>query len=164
MNWSEADIEKPHILIDDVFGESHPGSFHLDVLSEEAAQQAIVTDGRFSGATRGPCAGHVSPEAVEGGPIALVENGDLVELDVPGRKINIIGVKVTGTPAWTYLESASSAVVTCKHKEEISLLTYLFLPISGKTLIGTSIYLLRFGGGNNPLRTQDSLILFCGKR
>jgi dihydroxy-acid dehydratase len=53
---------------------------------------AIVTDGRFSGATRGPCVGHVSPEAVEGGPIALVENNDLIELDIPGRKINIIGI------------------------------------------------------------------------
>ena len=53
---------------------------------------AIVTDGRFSGATRGPCVGHVSPEAVEGGPIALVENGDLVELDIPARQLNIVGV------------------------------------------------------------------------
>lgn len=53
---------------------------------------AIVTDGRFSGATRGPCVGHVSPEAVEGGPIALVEDQDLIELDIPGRKINIVGV------------------------------------------------------------------------
>lgn len=53
---------------------------------------AIVTDGRFSGATRGPCIGHVSPEAVEGGPIALVENGDLVEIDIPERKLNIVGV------------------------------------------------------------------------
>ena len=53
---------------------------------------AIVTDGRFSGATRGPCVGHVSPEAVEGGPIALVENGDLIELDIPARKLNVVGV------------------------------------------------------------------------
>jgi dihydroxy-acid dehydratase len=53
---------------------------------------AIVTDGRFSGATRGPCIGHVSPEAVEGGPIALIENGDLIEIDIPTRKINIVGI------------------------------------------------------------------------
>jgi len=53
---------------------------------------AIVTDGRFSGATRGPCIGHVSPEAVEGGPLALVEDGDLIELDIPGRKLSIIGI------------------------------------------------------------------------
>jgi dihydroxy-acid dehydratase len=53
---------------------------------------ALVTDGRFSGATRGPCVGHVSPEAVEGGPLALVEDNDLIELDIPGRKLNIVGV------------------------------------------------------------------------
>jgi dihydroxy-acid dehydratase len=52
---------------------------------------AIVTDGRFSGATRGPCIGHVSPEAARGGPIALVENGDLISIDVPGRKLSVIG-------------------------------------------------------------------------
>jgi dihydroxy-acid dehydratase len=53
---------------------------------------ALVTDGRFSGATRGPCVGHVSPEAVAGGPIGLVENGDIIELDIPGRKLNVIGI------------------------------------------------------------------------
>ncbi|MFC5360172.1 dihydroxy-acid dehydratase [Azospirillum himalayense] len=53
---------------------------------------AIVTDGRFSGATSGPCIGHVSPEAVDGGPIALVEDGDLIEIDIPGRNLRIVGV------------------------------------------------------------------------
>lgn len=53
---------------------------------------ALVTDGRFSGATQGPCIGHVSPEAVEGGPLALIENGDLVEIDIPARKLNVIGI------------------------------------------------------------------------
>jgi dihydroxy-acid dehydratase len=52
----------------------------------------LITDGRFSGATRGPCIGHISPEAASGGPIALVENGDLIEVDIPNRKINIIGI------------------------------------------------------------------------
>jgi len=52
---------------------------------------AIVTDGRFSGATRGPCIGHVSPEAVAGGPIALVEDDDLLSIDIPGRNLNIVG-------------------------------------------------------------------------
>jgi dihydroxyacid dehydratase/phosphogluconate dehydratase len=46
---------------------------------------AIVTDGRFSGANRGPCVGHVSPEAARGGPIALVEDGDLISIDIPNR-------------------------------------------------------------------------------
>ena len=52
---------------------------------------AIITDGRFSGATRGPCIGHVSPEAVAGGPIALVEDDDLLSIDIPGRNLNIVG-------------------------------------------------------------------------
>lgn len=54
---------------------------------------ALITDGRFSGASTGPVIGHCSPEAVEGGSIALVEEGDLIEIDVPARKLNIIGVK-----------------------------------------------------------------------
>lgn len=51
---------------------------------------ALVTDGRFSGATRGPAIGHVSPEAMEGGPIAIVEDGDTVEIDIPNRSLNLI--------------------------------------------------------------------------
>ncbi|MEM0350360.1 MAG: dihydroxy-acid dehydratase, partial [Archaeoglobaceae archaeon] len=50
---------------------------------------ALITDGRFSGATRGPCIGHVSPEAMEGGTIALVENGDVIKIDIPNRKIEV---------------------------------------------------------------------------
>ncbi|PKM55561.1 MAG: dihydroxy-acid dehydratase, partial [Firmicutes bacterium HGW-Firmicutes-3] len=53
---------------------------------------ALLTDGRFSGATRGPAIGHISPEATEGGPIALVEEGDIIRIDVPNRQINIIGI------------------------------------------------------------------------
>lgn len=51
---------------------------------------ALVTDGRFSGGTRGPCIGHVSPEAAEGGPIALIEDGDEVEIDIPGRRLDVL--------------------------------------------------------------------------
>jgi len=50
---------------------------------------ALITDGRFSGATRGPCIGHVSPEAAVGGPIAMLRNGDIIEIDVPKRKLNV---------------------------------------------------------------------------
>lgn len=50
---------------------------------------ALITDGRFSGASRGISIGHMSPEAAEGGPIALVENGDIIEIDLPGRTINV---------------------------------------------------------------------------
>ncbi len=52
---------------------------------------AIITDGRFSGATRGPCIGHVSPEAAAGGPISLVEDGDIIFIDIPARSLAIVG-------------------------------------------------------------------------
>lgn len=60
--------------------------------SELAASVALITDGRFSGASRGPVVGHVSPEAAAGGPIALVEEGDIIELDVTARKLAIVGI------------------------------------------------------------------------
>ncbi len=50
---------------------------------------ALITDGRFSGGTRGPCIGHVSPEAMEGGTIALVRDGDEIEIDIPGRRLDL---------------------------------------------------------------------------
>mgnify|MGYP006296339809 CR=1 FL=1 len=50
---------------------------------------AMITDGRYSGATRGPCIGHVSPEAAAGGTIALVEDGDIIEIDIPKRKLEL---------------------------------------------------------------------------
>jgi dihydroxy-acid dehydratase len=49
----------------------------------------LLTDGRFSGGTRGPCIGHISPEAAEGGPIAAVRNGDRIILDIPNRKLEL---------------------------------------------------------------------------
>ncbi|MTD57029.1 dihydroxy-acid dehydratase [Amycolatopsis sp. RM579] len=52
---------------------------------------AIVTDGRYSGAMKGPCIGHVAPEALDGGPIALVEENDLIEINAPGRRLAIVG-------------------------------------------------------------------------
>lgn len=60
---------------------------------ELARSIALITDGRFSGASTGPVIGHCSPEAASGGPIALVEEGDLIEIDVFGRKLNIIGIR-----------------------------------------------------------------------
>jgi dihydroxy-acid dehydratase len=51
---------------------------------------ALITDGRFSGGTRGPCIGHVSPEAAVGGPIALVRPGDMISIDIPGRKLDLL--------------------------------------------------------------------------
>ncbi len=51
---------------------------------------ALITDGRFSGGTRGPCIGHISPEAMEGGPIAILKNGDKLRIDIPKRKIEVL--------------------------------------------------------------------------
>jgi dihydroxy-acid dehydratase len=50
---------------------------------------ALITDGRFSGATRGPCIGHVAPEAFEGGPIAVIKNGDTITIDIANRSLNV---------------------------------------------------------------------------
>ncbi len=50
---------------------------------------ALITDGRFSGGTRGPCIGHISPEAMMGGPIALIEEGDLIAIDIPARGLSL---------------------------------------------------------------------------
>ena len=51
---------------------------------------ALITDGRFSGGTRGPCIGHISPEAMEGGPIAIVRDGDVISIDIPKRTIDVL--------------------------------------------------------------------------
>jgi len=51
---------------------------------------ALITDGRFSGGTRGPCIGHVSPEAMEGGTIGIVKDGDMISIDIPNRKIDLL--------------------------------------------------------------------------
>ena len=51
---------------------------------------ALITDGRFSGATRGACVGHISPEAASGGPIGIVEEGDLIRIDIPGHSIELM--------------------------------------------------------------------------
>jgi len=72
-----------------------PGMRELLTVTELLYQQnladsvALVSDGRFSGFTRGPAIGHVSPEAYIGGPLALVEDGDKITIDIPGRKLQI---------------------------------------------------------------------------
>jgi len=50
---------------------------------------ALITDGRFSGATRGASIGHVSPEAMAGGPIAIVRDGDIISIDIPNGKLDV---------------------------------------------------------------------------
>ena len=59
---------------------------------ELSASIALITDGRFSGASKGPAIGHVSPEAAVGGPIALVEENDLIEIDIEKRILQLVGV------------------------------------------------------------------------
>lgn len=54
-----------------------------------ADKVALITDGRFSGGTQGPCIGHISPEAAVGGPIAIIKNGDTIEIDIPKRKLEL---------------------------------------------------------------------------
>lgn len=60
---------------------------------------ALITDGRFSGAMKGPCVGHITPEALDGGPIALIEENDLIELHVPERRLALVGVQGQQLPA-----------------------------------------------------------------
>ena len=89
-------IEKGDVLI--IRYEGPKGSPGMRELSIPAAvlvgmgldkSVAMITDGRYSGATRGPCIGHVCPEAYEGGPIGIVHDGDLINVDIPNRKLEI---------------------------------------------------------------------------
>ncbi len=68
---------------------------------------ALITDGRFSGGTQGPCIGHISPEAMEGGPIGLVKEGDMISIDIPARKITLeVGAKELKTRAKKWKQPA----------------------------------------------------------
>ncbi|MDR3560420.1 MAG: dihydroxy-acid dehydratase [Negativicutes bacterium] len=59
------------------------------VITGMGLKVALLTDGRFSGATQGACIGHISPEAMDGGPIGLLKEGDTINLDIPGRKLSV---------------------------------------------------------------------------
>ena len=59
------------------------------VISGRGLKVALITDGRFSGASRGACIGHISPAAMAGGPIAFIEDGDLIDIDIPNRKLQL---------------------------------------------------------------------------
>jgi dihydroxy-acid dehydratase len=84
---------------------------------------ALITDGRFSGGTSGPCIGHVSPEAYVGGPIAIVQNGDVIQIDIPNRKLN---VKLTEDQIqkrfkqWKPFEKPISSKALLKYKKLVS--------------------------------------------
>ena len=60
-----------------------------EIMGQGLNKVALITDGRFSGGTRGPCIGHISPEAAEGGDIGLIKDGDKIVIDIPGRTINL---------------------------------------------------------------------------
>ncbi|MFW6386597.1 MAG: dihydroxy-acid dehydratase [Bacillota bacterium] len=96
----EGDINSGEIIIIRYEGPKGSGMPEMYYTTEAIASDpelsrsvALITDGRFSGATRGPAIGHVSPEAMEGGPIALVEEGDLIEIDIENRALNIVGIE-----------------------------------------------------------------------
>ena len=84
---------------------------------------ALITDGRFSGATSGPCIGHVSPEAYVGGPIAALRNGDLINIDIPNR---ILEVQLTGEElqerflGWKPVEKEFKSKALLKYKKLVS--------------------------------------------
>lgn len=72
-------------------GPGMPETLAVTLALEMAAfkRVALITDGRFSGASAGPCIGHVSPEAYVGGPIAAVRDGDEISIDIPARKLEL---------------------------------------------------------------------------
>jgi dihydroxy-acid dehydratase len=59
------------------------------VITGMGLKVGLITDGRFSGASQGACVGHVSPEAMSGGPIALIEDGDMITIDIPNRRLEL---------------------------------------------------------------------------
>ena len=59
------------------------------VITGMGLKVALITDGRFSGASQGACIGHISPEAMAGGPIALIEDGDIISIDIPNRSLRL---------------------------------------------------------------------------
>ncbi|HPS92477.1 MAG TPA: dihydroxy-acid dehydratase [Methanothrix sp.] len=84
---------------------------------------ALITDGRFSGGTRGPCIGHVSPEAAVGGPIALVEDGDMISIDIPARKIDLLvdpGLLEKRKKAWVPPEPKITSGILARYRSSVT--------------------------------------------
>lgn len=84
---------------------------------------ALITDGRFSGGTRGPCIGHVSPEAAVGGPIALVKNGDMISIDIPARKIDLLvdaGEMEMRKRAWVAPEPKIKSGILARYRNSVT--------------------------------------------
>jgi dihydroxy-acid dehydratase len=93
------------------------------MLRRNLTRVALITDGRFSGATSGPCIGHVSPEAYVGGPIAVIQDGDVIQIDIPNRNLN---VKLTGDQIqkrleqWKPFEKPITSKALLKYKKLVS--------------------------------------------
>lgn len=82
---------------------------------------AIITDGRFSGASRGPCIGHISPEAAQGGNLALIKDGDMISIDVPNRRIDAIGVDFESRrKGFSYAPQKESGILGIYKKNAVS--------------------------------------------
>jgi dihydroxy-acid dehydratase len=84
---------------------------------------ALITDGRFSGGTRGPCIGHVSPEAAAGGPIALVKDGDMISIDIPARKIDLLvdpGKMEMRRKSWTAPEPKIKSGILARYRNSVT--------------------------------------------
>jgi dihydroxy-acid dehydratase len=84
---------------------------------------ALITDGRFSGGTRGPCIGHVSPEAAVGGPIALVKNGDMISIDIPARRIDLLvdpGEMEIRRKSWTAPEPKIKSGILARYRSSVT--------------------------------------------
>ena len=97
---------------------------------------ALVTDGRFSGGTSGLSIGHVSPEAASGGTIALVENGDIIDIDIPGRRIELLVDEATLASRRAAMEARGDAAWKPRSRERVvsaALKTYALLATSADT-------------------------------
>lgn len=101
---------------------------------------ALVTDGRFSGASRGPAIGHVTPEAALGGPIAVVESGDLVKISVSNRSLDVIGIKGLQKSAEEMVRILKKRLTKITpFKSRQSGVLGLFTRLAGETSRGASI-------------------------
>src|SRR5207253_9922600 len=82
---------------------------------------AMVTDGRFSGATRGLMIGHVAPEAAVGGPLAALQDGDMIAVDVAGRRMDVEGIDLAGRlRGWSPPEPRYRAGVFAKYAAQVT--------------------------------------------
>jgi dihydroxy-acid dehydratase len=84
---------------------------------------ALITDGRFSGGTRGPCIGHASPEAAVGGPIALVADGDMISIDIPARKVDLLvdpAVLEQRRKDWKPLEPKITSGILARYRNSVT--------------------------------------------